>query len=608
MEKIDFESLINRYEGVSESEVLSDWKDELENWKKYQYNSIHILLAYLKFSDLLHVKYKREMFDVDKEIIKDWLDNSFKTKVSYKNLKDTNIFNIKDFYDFNISKDLLDCLKEYNLSDKYSPLSFRTSLLVIDSVYKYYGSDYYKDILNTPDSGDVLLSIMPLVKTKNDLKHFFRLEKDLNLNVNWTSLQTVKGFQSPISNLNKVFINYLKYGQVSESSTYFDYYFDKRDELLSKDYISHKEDIKFFLVASRFKKEDFLISSLKRFPKVKFIDKDFQEKITINKTLEQILLENGNFRCLQKYQKLLSLSDSQILSSSIRYADVSMQRTSSAIVSLLNNSQDHNDWSKFLSSLLAISNKPATDKLVINQLAEIKSSYNSPTKLKEDLQEYIVSKNYDHESLKNVWESFHILTLDNINRKQWLDESLGESLLKRYLLKNIEIMGNEKYSLSSDRELFFSKMSIEAISTTSLKDILSSLELDEKLSILKSLNNLWSENEDKYLENYLSKLTNNSVVNDQTIQFSNLFEKIRTLIIWMNPTVECESEISLIENKLKQYQDFFVKSLKTKASGFSVSKDEISQKMESIDMMWEEMRMSMLAPLNVESNIKIRKF
>lgn len=608
MEKIDFESLINRYEGASESEVLSDWKDELENWKKYQYNSIHILLAYLKFSDLLHVKYKREMFDVDKEILKDWLDNSFKTKVSYKNLKDTNIFNIKDFYDFNISKDLLDCLKEYNLSDKYSPLSFRTSLLVIDSVYKYYGSDYYKDVLNTPESGDVLLSIMPLVKTKNDLKHFFRLEKDLNLNVNWTSLQTVKGFQSPISNLNKVFINYLKYGQVSESSTYFDYYFDKRDELLSKDYISHKEDIKFFLVASRFKKEDFLISSLKRFPKVKFIDKDFQEKITINKTLEQILLENGNFRCLQKYQKLLSLSDSQILSSSIRYADVSMQRTSSAIVSLLNNSQDDNDWSKFLSSLLATSNKPATDKLVINQLAEIKSSYNSPTKLKEDLQEYIVSKNYDHESLKNVWESFHILTLDNINRKQWLDESLGESLLKRYLLKNIEIMGNEKYSLSSDRELFFSKMSIEAINTTSLKDILSSLELDEKLSILKSLNNLWSENEDKYLENYLSKLTNNSVVNDQTIQFSNLFEKIRTLIIWMNPTVECESEISLIENKLKQYQDFFVKSLKTKASGFSVSKDEISQKMESIDMMWEEMRMGMLAPLNVESNIKIRKF
>lgn len=607
MEKIDFESIVTKYDGVSESEVLSDWKDELQNWQKHQYNSIHILLAYLKFSDLLQFKYKREMFDVDKEILKEWLDNSFKTKVSYKNLKDTNIFNIKDFYEFNISKDFLDCLKEYNLSDKYSPLSFRTSLLVINSVYKYYGSEYYKEVLNTPDSGEVLLSIMPLVRTKNDLKHFFRLEKDLNLGINWTSLQAVKGFQNPISNLNKVFINYLKYGQVSESSTYFDYYFEKREELLSKEYLSNKEDVKFFLVASKFKKEDFLISSLKRFPKVKFIEKDFQEKITTNKTLEQILLENGNFRCLQKYQNLLSLNDSQILSSNIRYADSSMQRTNNAIMSLLNNSQDNNDWSNFLSLLLSKSNKSFTDKLVINQLVDIKSSYNSP-KLKEDLQEYIVSKNYDHDTIKNILEGFHILTLDNINRAQWLDESIGDSLLKRYLLKNIEIIGSEKYSLSSERDLFFNKMSIDAISTTSLKDILSSLELDEKISILRKLYDVWSENEDKYLENYLSKLTNNSIVNDQTLQFSNLFEKIRTLIIWMNPTVECESEISLIENKLNQYQDFFVKSLKLKTGGGSVSKDEIYQKMERINMMWEEMRIGMLAPLNVEPNIKIRKF
>lgn len=615
MENINLDSLLENYVSKSEEYIKKDWLEELENWKKHKFNDIHILISYLKFTEVMFNIHKKQMFEVDNNLLDQWVDNAFNCKVDYLNLKDTNLFKILKTFNFEFSSELVSSINKYALSDfSNNHLRFQALTLKILEIDKnnrnlmFAGLFKKYDVFNSPNK---FLSLMRNLNDENHLDACFNLVKELNVKVDWSGLVISKNITNPINNLNYVFVKYLNnpitFKNKELSKECFSFYMKKREELLieqSKEEV--KEDFKFFLAINNVPKEEFLIANIKLWPKITLSKEDMSSHIRPDKSLQQILLEKKNWRLLDKYSKSLSLNETDVLLGSVRKSEVELARTIGAVVNILINSESDNDWENFLKCFFHGDEKQKNSTKVISFLDDLNRYNSMPIKSRAAMKEYLSLTINSEDLNKNniVLESFMLKTLDSIPLNAWCSENFN--LLKLFLKEHIKILGFEYQNLNSAKLNFFAESSVEEISLTKFKNILCSITEEEKVGIISELNNYWNENESEFYNYYVNKLSMGnsfSTIGNDTLSSFKILNKIENYIIWLNPQVSLNSDIENLEQKFKKYKDFLTKSISNKIS-YNEEKENIINSINKTSILWEEMIITQMTKNNNNNNNK----
>lgn len=622
--KINLDNIEEHYMGRSIDYVEKDWLKEYSQWKEYGYDDIHILTTYLKFTEVLKNIYKKQMFKVDKDILLKWVENAFSKNFEFLNLSDVNIFQLKKTFSFDFSNDLIESIFSYALSEKNSKnelLVLQTLILKLsdmedmDSKIKnnFFNSVFKKyDILTNPEK---IVECMGKLTKKKELENTFKLLEDFNININWNGLSHVKKLTNPINNLNKVFLNYLISGSlikkegnfITIDDKYFDFYMEKRNSLLSsqsKDEI--KDDFKFFLAVVNVPKEEYLISAINKWPKIKLEKTDMSTPFRGNLSLQDVLLEKKNFRTLDKFLSSISLTETQILSSNIRSHEIDKSRTISSIVNLLINSESNNDWTNFIKSFLSTSSKNKNEYIVIDQVRDFQQSHLLSEKIRQKIKTYISSYiNNDNNLSHSMWECFTLKSLDNITENDWTKENKNSTLLIDFFNEHVKILGENGFS--NKKNIFFKKTNISDIEQTKFKTVLSNLSIENTKKTIKEFSEYWENNEPNFFNFYINDIYNQRLITEKLVDFSTVLQKIESYLIWLNPTFELNHEITQLEHKIQKYKIALINSLEKKDVIF-LKKEDVISGIDKTSILWEQMRLQMLIEKTEIPPNKVKKF